>query len=63
MLESPLTREKYSKRMEKFFDFLGLEGNKAEKKSPNFSKNIDGRKSIGFQCILNYWVPIKYKKI
>jgi hypothetical protein len=25
-LKSPLTREKYQKRLEKFFDFKGLEG-------------------------------------
>ena len=25
-LKSPVTREKYQKRLEKFFDFLGLEG-------------------------------------
>jgi len=35
-LKSPVTRQKYSKRIEKFFDFLGLEGNAAEEKSLNF---------------------------
>ena len=35
-LKSPVTREKYQKRLEKFFDFLGLEGKTVEEKSKDF---------------------------
>jgi hypothetical protein len=47
-------QRKYSKRMGKFFDFFGFLRNKAEKKRPNFSKSIDGRKSMSFKSIINY---------
>jgi len=47
-------QRKYSNRMEKFFDFFRFLRNKAEKKRPNFSKSIDGRKSMSFKCIINY---------
>ncbi|HXT82937.1 MAG TPA: hypothetical protein VN704_01080, partial [Verrucomicrobiae bacterium] len=39
-LKSPMTREKYQKRLEKFFDFLGLEGTTIEVKSKSFLKRI-----------------------
>jgi hypothetical protein len=35
-LKSPVTREKYQKRLEKFFDFLGLDGKNVEEKSNCF---------------------------
>ena len=35
-LKSPVTREKYQKRLERFFDFLGLEGSTVEEKSKVF---------------------------
>ncbi len=35
-LKSPLTREKYQKRMEKFFDFICLDGKIVEEKSECF---------------------------
>jgi hypothetical protein len=35
-LKSPVTREKYQKRLEKFFDFLGVEGKIVEEKSKEF---------------------------
>lgn len=38
-LKSPMTREKYQKRL-KFFNFLGLEGITIEEKSKNFLKRI-----------------------
>ena len=47
-------QRKYSNRMEKFFDFFRFLRNKAEKKRPNFSKSIDGRKSMSFKSIINY---------
>jgi hypothetical protein len=31
-LKSPLTREKYQNRMEKFFGFIGLDGKTVEEK-------------------------------
>jgi hypothetical protein len=31
-LKSPVTRQKYQKRLEKFFDFLGMEGSAVEEK-------------------------------
>ncbi len=35
-MKSPVTREKYQKRLEKFFDSLGLEGTTIEEKSKKF---------------------------
>lgn len=35
-MRSPVTREKYTKRLEKFFDFLGLEGKTIAEKSKKF---------------------------
>jgi integrase len=40
-LKSPVTREKYQKRLEKFFDFLGLEGTTIEDKSKSFIRRIE----------------------
>ncbi len=39
-MKSPVTREKYQRRLEKFFDFLGLEGATVEDKSKSFIKEI-----------------------
>ncbi len=39
-MKSPVTREKYQKRLEKFFDFLGMEGTTVEDKSKSFIKKI-----------------------
>jgi hypothetical protein len=39
-LKSPVTRQKYQKRLEKFFDFLGMEGATFEEKSKSFIKRI-----------------------
>jgi transcription initiation factor TFIIIB Brf1 subunit/transcription initiation factor TFIIB len=39
-LKSPVTRQKYQKRLEKFFDFLGLEGSTVEDKSKSFIKRM-----------------------
>lgn len=35
-MKSPITKQKYSKRLEKFFDFLNIEGKDAEQKSIEF---------------------------
>ncbi len=40
-VKSPVTREKYKKRIEKFFDFLGLDGTTVEDKSNSFIKRIE----------------------
>ncbi len=37
-MKSPVTRQKYQKRLEKFLDFLQLEGNTIEEKSISFIK-------------------------
>ena len=37
-MKSPVTREKYQKRLEKFFDFISLEGKTVEEKSKIFVK-------------------------
>jgi hypothetical protein len=39
-LKSPVTRQKYQKRLEKFFDFLGMEGTTVEDKSKSFINRI-----------------------
>ena len=49
-LKSPLTREKYQKRMEKFFDFIGMEGKTVEEKSLSFVKKSE---SEGNQWVFN----------
>lgn len=49
-LKSPLTREKYQKRMEKFFDFTGMEGKTVEEKSSSFVKKSE---SEGNQWVFN----------
>ena len=35
-MKSPLTKQKYQKRLEKFFDFIVLEGNTIEDKNIAF---------------------------
>ena len=54
-MKSPVTREKYQKRLEKFFDFLGLEGQTIEEKSKAFVKKVDveGSKWV-FGCLLKF---------
>ncbi len=49
-LKSPVTREKYQKRLERFFDFLGLEGSTVEEKSKVF---MDVRGKDGNQWVFN----------
>jgi hypothetical protein len=39
-LKSPVTRQKYQKRLEKFFDFLGIEGSTVEEKGKRFIDRI-----------------------
>ena len=49
-LKSPVTREKYKIRLEKFFNFLDLEGKTVEEKSNHF---IHKYKIEGSQWIFN----------
>ena len=49
-LKSPVTREKYQKRLERFFNFLGLDGRTTEEKSDVF---IEKAKTEGNQWAFN----------
>ena len=49
-LKSPLTREKYEGRIDKFFDFLGVEGKNVEEKSLKF---VNKSKEEGNQWVFN----------
>jgi hypothetical protein len=49
-LRSPSSRDKYQKRLEKYFDFLGLEGLSIEEKSKNFVKKLE---KDGSQWVFN----------
>jgi hypothetical protein len=55
-LKSPVTREKYQKRLEKFFDFSGLDGSIVEEKSKSFIKRIkeEGNNQWVFNNILKF---------
>jgi hypothetical protein len=50
-LKSPITREKYQRRLEKFFDFLVLDGARVEEKSKSFLKKI--KEEEGSQWAVN----------
>lgn len=54
-LKSPVTREKYQKRLEKFFNFLGIDGHTIEEKGEKF---VDLVKKEGnqwaFNCVLKF---------
>ncbi|MDQ3970140.1 MAG: hypothetical protein M3227_00435, partial [Thermoproteota archaeon] len=54
-MKSPVTREKYTKRLEKFFDSLGLDGTTIEEKSIKFV-NLTKEKGNGwaFNAILKF---------
>ncbi len=49
-LKSPLTREKYQNRMDKFFDFVGSDGINVEDKSSSFVRKSE---SEGNQWVFN----------
>ncbi len=40
-LKSPVTREKYQKKLEKFFDFQGLDGVNVEEKNKSFMVRVE----------------------
>ncbi len=51
-LKSPLTGEKYQKRMEEFFEFMGMEGKTVEEKSSSFvKKNPNRKETSGFSTV------------
>ncbi len=52
-LKSPVTKDKYQRRLEKFFDFLGLEGTTVEEKSQSFLKKINEEKEEDSQWAFN----------
>jgi hypothetical protein len=54
-LKSSVTREKYQKRLDRFFNFLGLEGQTTEEKSNIFIENAkaEGNQSA-FNAILKF---------
>jgi hypothetical protein len=45
--KSPLTRVKYKTRLDKFFNFIGLEGNTVEERSYNFIEGIRKKETSG----------------
>ena len=49
-LKSPVTREEYKTRLDKFFNFIGLEGNTVEEKSHSF---IERYRTVGSQWVFN----------
>lgn len=49
-LKSPVTREKYKTRLEKFFNFIGMEGQNTEEKSNTFVEKV---KAEGNQWAFN----------
>ena len=53
-LRSPVTKNKYTKRLENFFDFLSIEGHTIRKKSTNFTVYI-----ILLVSVIYYFLYIK----
>jgi hypothetical protein len=49
-MKSPVTREKYQRRLEKFFDFLAMEGQTIEDKSISF---VNRARFEGDQWVFN----------
>jgi hypothetical protein len=50
-----VSREKYQARLEKFFDFLSLEGSNIEEKSKNFINAVDDKGNQWvFNAVLKY---------
>ncbi|MGN6629951.1 MAG: hypothetical protein ACTHKJ_08800, partial [Candidatus Nitrosocosmicus sp.] len=49
-MKSPVTRQKYTKRLEKFFDFLAMEGKTIEDKSISF---VNKARFEGDQWVFN----------
>ena len=55
-LKSSQTRKKYQGRIDKFFDFVGVEGKTTEEKSIKFVEKAEiGRKQMGFQISIEFY--------
>ncbi len=57
-LKSPVTREKYQKRLEKFFDFLELDSATAEKQEQKFYEK--NRKNVRLEIKNIFLFSITY---
>jgi hypothetical protein len=53
-MKSPVTRDKYQKRLGKFFDFLGLEGATIEEKSRAFVEMARKDSNWTFNSVLKF---------
>ena len=53
-MKSPVTRDKYQKRLGKFFDFIRLEGNTIEEKSKVFDEKARKDSNWTFSNILRF---------
>ena len=53
-MKSPVTRDKYQKRLGKFFDFIRLEGNTIEEKSKVFDEKARKDSNWTFSNILKF---------
>ena len=53
-MKSPVTRDKYQKRIGKFFDFIRLEGNTIEEKSKVFDEKARKHSNWTFSNILKF---------
>jgi hypothetical protein len=53
-MKSPVTRDKYQKRLGKFFDFIGLEGSTIEDKSKVFVEMARKDSNWTFSNILRF---------
>ncbi len=62
-LKSPVTREKYKIRLDKFFNFIGLKGDTVEEKSDSFIERykVEGGQWV-FHSILKLILNIDNKK-
>jgi hypothetical protein len=59
-LKSPLTREKYQNRMEKFFDFIGLDGKTVKEKNLSFVKKAEAEGSQwAFNSVLKFMAKMQ----
>ncbi len=50
-MKSPVTRVKYISGLEKFLDFIGMEGSTAEDKNKSFINNIKIEGNQGFSIL------------
>jgi hypothetical protein len=53
-MKSPITRDKYQKRLNKFFDFIGIRGLSVKDKSVIFLKNASENLYRAFNSIVKF---------